>query len=429
LALQQQQLQQHSTQTDLEYRYYIFTIAYYNSYSNTMLPRRNPPSASQRNRTSMSSSIPYIATKALLLLAFFLLLADSTVVRQHCTVQASAVHSTTYHNRNLRQSSNRRRIDTSCADKTVDDEFGFLWGTGTMSTPDITLVRPCSSSAVIIPRSIGNTLLRGALLRIASDLSGGTPLENIKTRVTITTDNMWKVVLTMAKEGGIPAFWTGTSSRTIEGALVGAMFMLGSTVTKRQLLTWGTSRTTAALAGGLVGGVAQAIVMTPAGLIFTALNNNSKNQKLQKKSGRTTHTSETAIQIVRRVVAERGILGMYAGMKPMCIRQATNWASRAGFTEIARASLHLSQYGILGEIAAGTIGGVGSCWNTPIETIRVYIQRDVNLGIQVQSMPQYWNAIVSEYGYPGLFRGITPRAIQAIWQTVFLVVVPNLMGL
>jgi Mitochondrial carrier protein len=113
----------------------------------------------------------------------------------------------------------------------------------------------------------------------------------------------------------------------------------------------------------------------------------------------------------------------------MCIRQATNWASRSGFTEIARTSLHLHQYGIIGEIGAGIIGGVGSCWNTPIETIRVYTHRDVSQGIKVKTIPEYWNSIVDEYGYQGLFRGVTPRAMQAIWQTVFLVVVPNLMGL
>ena len=39
---------------------------------------------------------------------------------------------------------------------------------------DVTATQPC--------RSIGETLLRGAFLRVASDMSGGTPLENIKTR-------------------------------------------------------------------------------------------------------------------------------------------------------------------------------------------------------------------------------------------------------
>jgi hypothetical protein len=271
---------------------------------------------------------------------------------------------------------------------------------------------PCSS--------IGNTLLRGAFLRIASDLSGGTPLEGIKTRVTLTTEGPWQATCNIVKSGGLAALWTGTPSRTVEGALIGAVFMLGSVLTKSQLKKMGAPPTVAALAGGLVGGVAQAVIMTPAGLVFTALNND-------RQTG--TANQETTLGVVSRVVREKGLAGMFAGGRPMCIRQATNWASRSGFTEIARSALRLSDYGLWGEIGAGAIGGVGSCWNTPIETIRVYTQRDVSQGREPKPMAQYWDEIVRESGHPGLFRGVTPRAVQAIWQTVFLVVVPNLMGI
>lgn len=271
-------------------------------------------------------------------------------------------------------------------------------------------VKPC--------RSIGNTLLRGALLRIASDLTGGTPLESIKTRVAITTEGPVVAVRNIIQAGGIGALYTGTPSRTIEGALVGAVFMLGSTLTKAQLRRVGAVPTAAALAGGLVGGVLQAAVMTPAGLIFTTLNSSNKSGK-----------KDTTMGVVQRVLAERGLGGMFAGTRPMCLRQATNWASRSGLTEISRTVLGLSEYGLMGELLSGVIGGVGSCWNTPIETIRVITQCDVSQGKSPKSMQEYWNDIVMEQGYAGLFRGVTPRAMQATWQTIFLVVVPNLMGI
>ncbi|KAL3940523.1 MAG: hypothetical protein SGBAC_004951 [Bacillariaceae sp.] len=63
------------------------------------------------------------------------------------------------------------------------------------------------------------------------------------------------------EESGLMGLWSGTPSRTIEA-------------TKRSVLSMGGSPTLAALAGGTVGGVAQAIVMTPAGMIFTSLNVN-----------------------------------------------------------------------------------------------------------------------------------------------------------
>lgn len=263
-------------------------------------------------------------------------------------------------------------------------------------------------------------MLRGAFLRVASDLTAGTPLESIKCRVTCTTDGPIKATRDIIKEGGIGELWTGTPSRTVEGSLLGAIFLLGSTVTKKQILALGGSPTVAALAGGLVGGVAQSIVMTPASVIFTSLNMNKSKPGYEK---------DNAITVARRVISQKGILGMYAGIEPMALRQATNWASRSCFTEIARTTLKMSQYGILGEIGSGILGGVGSCWNTPVETIRVLICADVSAGREAKTFKGYWDDIVEKQGYAGLFRGVTPRAIQAVWQTVFMVVVPNMLGM
>jgi hypothetical protein len=116
-----------------------------------------------------------------------------------------------------------------------------------------------------VASSIGKNLLRGALLRIASDLSGGTPLESIKCRATVSKDNMFEAYRHIIQESGILGLWSGTPSRTVEGALLGALFILGSTVTKKQVIKMGGSPLLAALAGGTVGGIAQAFVMTPAG--------------------------------------------------------------------------------------------------------------------------------------------------------------------
>mmetsp|Transcript_31688 Transcript_31688/g.76890 ORF Transcript_31688/g.76890 Transcript_31688/m.76890 type:complete len:390 (+) Transcript_31688:187-1356(+) len=283
---------------------------------------------------------------------------------------------------------------------------------------DIMKVEQCSSTGGGM--MLAKNIVRGALLRIASDMSGGTPLESIKCRVTVTHDNMIQAYQNIVKDGGITSLWTGTPSRTVEGAFLGAFFILGSSLTKKQVLKMGGSKTMAALLGGTVGGVAQAVVMTPAGMIFTSLNVNK---------GKRGYENDNALTVARRIIKEKGITGLFYGGGPMCIRQASNWASRAGFTEICRTNLRMSQYGVWGEIGSGVIGGVGSCWNTPIETIRVLMQRDVSMGKPSQPAGYYWNKIVEEDGYAGLFRGVTPRAIQAIWQTVFMVVVPNMLGI
>lgn len=132
----------------------------------------------------------------------------------------------------------------------------------------------------------------------------------------------------------------GTQSRIVEGALVGAVFMLASTITKTQIKALGGTPTAAALAGGLVGGIAQgqlllrcsclsllipvliyssltcilfsstAIVMTPAGMIFTSLNCNN---------GKKGYENENLVSITRRIVKENGISGMYYGFRPMYV--------------------------------------------------------------------------------------------------------------
>lgn len=263
------------------------------------------------------------------------------------------------------------------------------------------------------------SLARGAVLRVASDMSGGIPFEAVKVRVAATGEGPVMAVGNIIEESGIRGLWAGCSTRVVEGSLLGAIFMLGSTFTKKRILGLGGSPMVAALAGGLVGGVAQASVMTPAGLIFTSLNLN-KNKR--------GHENDTALSVARRIIRENGIRGMFYGGGPMALRQASNWASRSCFTEIARSTLGLSKYGIAGEIGSGVMGGLGSCWNTPIETIRVVTQRDVSEGLPPKAMPEYWDEIVEEQGYAGLFRGVSPRALQAIWQTVFMVVVPNVLG-
>lgn len=129
----------------------------------------------------------------------------------------------------------------------------------------IHLIQLCSSPAAATTRSIPATLARGAFLRILSDMSGATVFENVKCRVTVSKDTAIQAVAHIYRNSGLRGFWSGASSRTVEGGLVGAVFLLSSTVTKTQVKALGASPTVAALASGLVGGVAQALIMTPAG--------------------------------------------------------------------------------------------------------------------------------------------------------------------
>ena len=211
------------------------------------------------------------------------------------------------------------------------------------------------------------------------------------------------------REGGLLSLWSGTPSRTIEGALMGGIFLVTSAFTKKHVIALTGSQTLGALAAGMVGGVAQSVVMTPAGMVFTSLNVNK---------GKPGYENDNAYTVARRIIKEKGVMGMFIGFGPMSARQASNWASRSMFTEICRTNLKLSRFGMLGEIGSGIIGGLGSCWNTPIETVRVYMHADVAAGLPPKKFMEYYEEISVDGGYPGLFRGVTPRAVQAMWQTV-----------
>ena len=76
---------------------------------------------------------------------------------------------------------------------------------------DITTVQECG---------LGRNLLRGAVLRVTSDLTGGTPLESLKCRVAISTDNIFSAYSNIVKESGFWGLWSGASSRAIEGTCV-----------------------------------------------------------------------------------------------------------------------------------------------------------------------------------------------------------------
>lgn len=105
------------------------------------------------------------------------------------------------------RSRRRRSLTTGCLSSESGEE---------------SLVQYCSVSKVVSSpgggRSIPVTLLRGALLRIASDLSGGTAFESVKCRVAATTESASEALRGIVQSGGgIHALWTGTSSRTVEG--------------------------------------------------------------------------------------------------------------------------------------------------------------------------------------------------------------------
>jgi len=269
-----------------------------------------------------------------------------------------------------------------------------------------------SDGCITVPTSRMKKLAVGAALRIASDLTGGTPLENIKTRVSSTNDNFFQAIGNINSHG-ICEFYRGTPARLFEGSLIGGLFILSNSAVRNELICRNVNPVLCSLAGGLVGGLAQTVVMAPSTQIMTT----ALNDRI------------SSFEATKRIIRKRGILGLYSSASPVAVRQASNWASRTTFTEIARTTLGMSKYGIMGEIGSGVFGGLLATWNTPIETVRVRMQNDIGSSKsgKQKSMSYYFNDIRKD-DWRNLFRGITPRSFLAVWQTTFMITVPILLG-
>ena len=261
-----------------------------------------------------------------------------------------------------------------------------------------------TTDASIIQRVAATPLARGAVLRVASDLTGGLPLEQWKTRVTRFPNETAATSLRSVYkyQGGLKAFWSGTGARVVEGSCSGAVLLAARGSAHQFLRQTAPSVADTALAAFAVGaaaGACQALVMGPCTYLVT----------------RSAVEGKSAGRCLREAFADksllRGLATLYAGAGAVAMRQATNWASRQGLTDLFQRRLGLPL------LACGVLGGIGSCWNTPLEVKRIRAQSGLG------SLGDVWR----EEGLPGCFRGVTPRAAQAAWQTCFMVVLPTLL--
>lgn len=278
------------------------------------------------------------------------------------------------------------------------------------------------------------------MLKCLADLTGGLPLEVWKSSVVLeniqspSPRSSITVLRSILQDQGIPSLWSGLTPRMIEGIFSGGVLLsskqlihtlltdyISPIVLKRAGFTIPPSAI--GFASGAGGGMAQALVMGPTSLFVTAC-----------VSARRNGESKSAFRVAQDAVREGGILGLYRGAPAVAWRQATNWASRQGFTEWIRPRIPIE--GVAGELLSGCCGGILSSWNTPFEVARISSQSNMmntkscdderNQGDK--SLLTIINGIVQERGVGGLYVGLVPRAAQACYQTLFLVCVPRLIS-
>ena len=122
------------------------------------------------------------------------------------------------------------------------------------------------------------------------------------------------------------------------------------------------------------------------------------------------------------------------GVNAVALRQCTNWGSRFGLSVWAEKLIRDFTFGsaddrytrALGDpqkILASAIGGGLSCWNQPIEVIRVEMQSQLKAPGRPEKMTilKAFKWIYTNNGISGFYRGVTPRIGLGIWQTICMV--------
>lgn len=235
--------------------------------------------------------------------------------------------------------------------------------------------------------------------------------------------NIW-----ILQGGGPAAYWAGLPAKVVEGSLCGACLMAAKEGTRTALVRARTPLTEAAIGAisGMAGGVAQTAILAPTTfLIMTAATTQ-------------TPVGQTALQFWRR---ERPVTDLWTGGGPLALREASNWASRVGITDLIRNGMRRqgAPAGVALEIASGVLGGVLACWNNPFEVVRIQHQRDLALRqarrgrggvaparLHAEGTWETMRRVSDEQGWQALFTtGIVPRCALSAWLTVFMVVAPR----
>merc|ERR1712028_130846 len=216
-------------------------------------------------------------------------------------------------------------------------------------------------------QSKSSMVVQGGVLQCLEAATLGMPFEVWKTRMgRFRTEGTMEAFHNVKKSGGYKMFWQGTSAKMVESATKGGVLLVAKETIKDSCMGAGMGGVAAGFVAGAGGGVCQVSVMGPCTFMVTALVTGSA------KGG--------VMQFASKTWAEKGIKGFYPGGSAIAFRQATNWASRQGFTDAVR-SVMLSTTGGNGqgkltvgqEVCSGMLespirssedrdAGSGSCW-------------------------------------------------------------------
>ncbi|KAK9457184.1 mitochondrial carrier domain-containing protein [Dipodascopsis uninucleata] len=275
------------------------------------------------------------------------------------------------------------------------------------------------------PISWSNILL-GAGLNMFEVTTLGQPIEVVKTTMAANRgDTFPGAIGRIWSRGGIFGFYQGLIPWAwIEASTKGAVLLFVSSEIEYRTRTLGAGSFAAGMAGGFVGGLAQAYLTVG---FCTCMKTAEITRHKQAMAGVLPPSTMTVFMDMYR---REGIRGINKGVNAVAIRQCTNWASRFGLSRLSEVVIRKvtgkkddAPLSAFEKITASVFGGGLSAWNQPIEVVRIEMQSQINdpnrpKNLTVAKTLQY---IYSHNGIKGLYRGVTPRIGLGVWQTVCMV--------
>eukprot|EP00397_Hematodinium_sp_SG-2012_P050634 GEMP01058955.1.p1 GENE.GEMP01058955.1~~GEMP01058955.1.p1 ORF type:complete len:288 (+),score=51.26 GEMP01058955.1:22-864(+) len=258
-------------------------------------------------------------------------------------------------------------------------------------------------------------LFNGAVLQCVEAATLGMPLEVWKTRMgRFRNENSIEAFQNVYRRAGIGGFWRGTSAKMVESASKGAILLFAKESILSAMVGAGQGQVLSGIVAGAGAGACQTTVLGPCTFIVTAVVTGDKNMSITRK--------------IKDTWRAHGVKGFYPGGLAIALRQSTNWASRQGFTEYIRGKAKERIHGDrnanltnVQEAMCGLLGGALSTWNQPFEVARIQMQAAASAGEPKVGLVTTLSTVVREYGPQGLFKGIVPRIMLGMWQTVFMV--------
>ncbi|KAI9365198.1 mitochondrial carrier domain-containing protein [Pilaira anomala] len=261
------------------------------------------------------------------------------------------------------------------------------------------------------------TLLLGAGLNMFETSTLGQPFEVMKTQMAANRgQSMADGLKAIYSRGGIFGFYQGLIPWAwIEASTKGAVLLFTASEIEYRAAAAGASPFLVSMGGG----IAQAYST----MGFCTFMKTVEVTR-QKSAG-----NESTFKIAGDIFKKEGIAGINKGVNAVALRQCTNWASRFGIARFAQDAIVKKRHGehgaadVIDKASASIIAGALSCWNQPLEVIRVEMQSQLKTVGRPEKMGLWTTTkyIYSNNGIVGFYRGLVPRIGLGIWQTLVMV--------